>query len=121
MVRRQCGAAAAAVVAAMSVLGVGIFTVPDYVFGIWLVTAGVVALPLVLCAAPKAFARACLLTGTTLVVWGVLGLLLGLCFFLPAALLLLVAAFADSDNWPGWQWVVCAPAFAVTLTALLAV
>ncbi|MFD4244293.1 hypothetical protein ACFWP3_22240 [Streptomyces sp. NPDC058525] len=63
-------------------------------------TGLVVALPLVMRAAPKAFARCCLIVGLPLVGWSVVGAITGMFVFMPAALLLLIAAFADPRNRP---------------------
>jgi hypothetical protein len=110
----QWGTAVAAVVVALCVTVMGFVIAPE-LGGIYFATALVVALPLALRDWPTAFSRACLVVGLIVAGWGVLGLLIGIFLFLPSALLLLVAAFVDLRNGPGWWWGIGAPVWAVAL------
>ncbi|MGW6707521.1 hypothetical protein ACWGDE_21890 [Streptomyces sp. NPDC054956] len=62
---------------------------------VFLGVALLAALPLACRESGRRFAAACVVAGTALLVVGVLGLYLGLYIFLPSALLLPLAAFAD--------------------------
>ncbi|GAA0274717.1 hypothetical protein GCM10010302_10390 [Streptomyces polychromogenes] len=93
-------------------------TEPDGVFVAFVVTAVAATVPLLLQDGPRTFARACLVSGLVLLVWGPLGASIGAFWFTPAAFLLLVAAFVDAGNRPGAWFSVIAPFAAVVVTAL---
>ncbi|MEV3990477.1 hypothetical protein AB0J57_16375 [Streptomyces sp. NPDC049837] len=88
----QRALAAGALIATLPVL---FYALTSYVFVLHVLTAIAVAVPLFLFSRAVAFTRACLIVGLALLPWGVLGFLLGMFLFWPAALLLLLAAFAD--------------------------
>ncbi|MFF3216473.1 hypothetical protein ACFYYB_38370 [Streptomyces sp. NPDC002886] len=88
--------------------------------GFFFTTALVTAAPLLMRGAPKAFARTCLLIGTGLIAWSVIGVLIGMFFFLPAAVLLLAAAFVDPGNRPGLRFAVASPLAVLGAFALIA-
>ncbi|WP_151770755.1 hypothetical protein [Streptomyces abyssomicinicus] len=77
------------------------------------------AVPLVLREQAKACARACLVIGTGLLTWALIGAVIGMFLFIPAALLLLVAAFADAGSRPGGWFAVTAPLATVAVFALI--
>ncbi|MFB9601617.1 hypothetical protein ACFFTQ_01345 [Streptomyces roseofulvus] len=60
-----------------------------------------VALPFFLRRTPHPFAWACLVAGTTVSVWAVVGFVVGMFLCVPAAVLLLIAAFLDPSTRPG--------------------
>lgn len=115
MSARQRGWAVAAVVVAVVPAAIGLST---YLAGLFLVTATAVAVPLLLREHPKAFARACLALGAGLLAWALIGAVIGMFLFIPAALLLLVAAFADAGNRPGAWSAVATPIAAAAAVAL---
>ncbi|MFE9469001.1 hypothetical protein ACFYNW_36310 [Streptomyces virginiae] len=78
---------------------------PSALGGLFLMTAIPAVIPLTQRGAPHLFARSCLVIGVVLLGWSLVATVLGMIFFLPAAVLLLIAAFADSGNRPG-AWVV---------------
>lgn len=94
----QSALAVAAVVSLMPALAVGL---PSGVAGIFLLTAMPVAIPLSLRREPQSFARASIIIGTGLLAWAVVGLVLGIFLFIPAALMLLAAAFVGPRTRPG--------------------
>ncbi|MEW2588493.1 hypothetical protein [Streptomyces virginiae] len=59
------------------------------------------SMPLVMRGAPRAFTRCCLVIGLALLVWALVGAMIGMFVFLPAAVLLLIASFAGPRNQPG--------------------
>jgi len=77
--------------------------------GYFVATLAVVASPLFLREHPKAFARACLVLGAGLLVWSLVGALIGMFLFLPAVVLLFIAAFVRPGNRPGVWWAVAVP------------
>ncbi|MGW6391444.1 hypothetical protein ACWFR1_13285 [Streptomyces sp. NPDC055103] len=87
---------------------------------LFVVSAVVASVPLWSREQPKVFARACLVIGTGLLAWSLIGAVIGMFLFLPAALLLLVAAFVDADNRPGAWWAVAVPATVALAFALIA-
>ncbi|MFF8832469.1 hypothetical protein [Streptomyces sp. NPDC015131] len=72
----------------------------SYVYPLHVVLAALVAIPLFLTRRPAAFTRATLTVGLPLLPVGLLGLYAGLLAFWPAAVLLLLAAFADPRSRP---------------------
>ncbi len=113
---RQFGWAVAAVVTMVP----GLFALPSTLAGLFLLTAIPVVIPLTQRGAPQLFARCCLVIGVVLLGWSVVAAVLGMIFFLPAALLLLIAAFADSGNRPGAWVMLGGGGGAVALTVLVA-
>ncbi|WP_158822077.1 hypothetical protein [Streptomyces sp. NRRL F-5727] len=90
--------AVAAVVSLLPALAIGL---PSGLGGIFLLTATPVSLPLFLRRSPQAFAWASLIIGTGLLAWAVVGLIVGLFLFIPAALMLQASAFVDARTRPG--------------------
>ncbi|MEU8762431.1 hypothetical protein [Streptomyces sp. NPDC048659] len=74
--------------------------------------------PLLLRGHPKARARASLGLGVGLLAWSLTGAVIGMFLFLPAALLLIVAAFADRRHRPGALLAVLAPLAAAAVLVL---
>ncbi|MFG2874651.1 hypothetical protein ACGFYU_06515 [Streptomyces sp. NPDC048337] len=103
MSARQWAWAVAGVVVAVCV-AVYALMFPWHLPGFFVVSAVAAAPPLFLRHRPKAFARVCVAMGVGLLAWGLIGALVGLFLFHPAALLLLVAAFVDAANRPGAWW-----------------
>ncbi|MFE5633927.1 hypothetical protein [Streptomyces sp. NPDC056543] len=117
---RQQAWAVAGVVAAGVALVLGLL-LSVFLAGLFVVSAAAACVPLLVRERPKVFARACLVIGTGLLVWALIGAVIGMFLFIPAALLLLVAAFVDADNRPGAWCVVTAAlagAFAFALIVL---
>ncbi|MEV7519689.1 hypothetical protein [Streptomyces sp. NPDC091371] len=115
MSARQWGWAVAGVVAAGIVAALA-FVIAPYLAGLFLASAVVAAVPLAMRQWPKGFATACLVVGAGLLAWALIGAVVGMFLFIPAALLLFVAAFADGRNRPR-VW----PAVAAPLAAAAAV
>ncbi|WP_169091410.1 hypothetical protein [Streptomyces sp. R302] len=90
--------AVAAVVSLLPALAIGL---PTGLGGIFLLTAMPVSLPLFLRRSPRAFAWTSLIIGTGLLAWAVVGLIVALFLFMPAALMLQAAAFVDARTRPG--------------------
>ncbi|MCX5406366.1 hypothetical protein OHA37_21130 [Streptomyces sp. NBC_00335] len=111
------GVAGVAAAGAAAVLGIAM---SQLLGGFFFTTAIVTAAPLLMRGGPKAFARTCLLIGSGLIAWSVIGALIGMFFFLPAAVLLLIAAFVDPQNRPGTRFSVAAPLMAAASFALIA-
>ncbi|KAF0646796.1 hypothetical protein K701_26695 [Streptomyces fradiae ATCC 10745 = DSM 40063] len=82
---------AVAVLAALGTAGPCLLLMDTAVGGLALVTAAPVAAPLLLARWPFAFAWTCLLLGAGLCVWAFIGAMGGMSFFLPTAMLLLIA------------------------------
>ncbi|MFE0644115.1 hypothetical protein ACFW2Y_21250 [Streptomyces sp. NPDC058877] len=95
------GQSALAVAAAVSMAPALIIGLPTVLGGLFFLTALPVLLPLCLRWAPQTFAWVSLALGTGLLAWSVVGLVVGMFLFAPAAVLLLVAAFLDSHTRPG--------------------
>ncbi|MFJ9443402.1 hypothetical protein ACIRRH_16240 [Kitasatospora sp. NPDC101235] len=104
----QWGWAVAAVVVAVIGAGLGI-AVATYFGALFAITAMVAASPLALRESPKTFARVCLSVGTGLLVWALIGIIVGMFVFIPAALLLFVASFAARGNRPGAWFALAVP------------
>ncbi|HEY9372710.1 hypothetical protein [Streptomyces sp.] len=115
-VARQKAFVVAAVVAAGLAVGLSLVYAPLLV-ALNVGTAGVTAMPLMVRDEPKIFARACLVIGSGLVVWGLIGAILGMFLFLPAALLLLIASFVNPGNRPGVWFTALTPVAAAALFA----
>ncbi|MFJ9058966.1 hypothetical protein [Streptomyces sp. NPDC102409] len=98
VLRRQSALAVAAVVTMAPALAVG---VPSGLGPLFILTALPVGLPLCMRHQRQGFARACLVIGSGLLTWGVVGFILGMFLFIPAAMLLLTAALLDRRNRPG--------------------
>ncbi|WP_329375967.1 hypothetical protein OG625_00965 [Streptomyces sp. NBC_01351] len=107
----------AAVVAAGMVAALGLVIGP-YLAAFFIISAAAVAVPLMMRDQPKLFARACLVVGVGLLAWAMIGAGIGMFLFIPAALLLLVAAFAAAGNRPGAWLAVTAPIVAATVVAV---
>ncbi|MFF0071844.1 hypothetical protein [Streptomyces sp. NPDC005494] len=90
--RRQKVLAVAAAVAMVPGLGVGLSTLLAAHF---IMTALPALYPLCLLRRQDSFVRACLVIGSGMLAWSLAGFLLGMFLFIPTAVLLLVAAFAD--------------------------
>ncbi|MFJ8164861.1 hypothetical protein ACIRBY_28600 [Streptomyces sp. NPDC096136] len=118
---RQRGWAAAGALAAWGAVASLIVheAQPDRLFAVFAVTAIATTLPMLLQDGPRTFARACLVIGLGLLTFGLAAAALGMFLFVPAALLLLVAAFANPGNRPGPWFSVIAPFTAVVAAALL--
>ncbi|MEU7603581.1 hypothetical protein [Streptomyces sp. NPDC041003] len=106
----------AAVVAAGVVAAFGLVMGP-YLAAFFIISAGAVAVPLLMRDQPKLFARACLVVGLGLLAWAMIGAVIGMILFIPPALLLLVAAFAGAGNRPGAWLAVTAPIVAAVVVA----
>ncbi|MEX0172199.1 hypothetical protein [Streptomyces sp. LMG1-1-1.1] len=104
----RTGQSALAVAAAVSTLPGLAIGLPTPLAGIFLLTAMPVAIPLFLRREPQNFAWGSLIIGTGLLAWTVVGLILGMFLFMPAALLLTTAAFVDPRTRPGALGVVAA-------------
>ncbi|MFF3863333.1 hypothetical protein [Streptomyces sp. NPDC002209] len=97
---RQLRWAVAGVVVA-GILGVFGLVVAPFLAHFLFLSAAAAALPLVVRDWPKVFSGACLVVGVGLLAWAVIGAAIGMFVFIPVALLLLVAAFADGGVRPG--------------------
>ncbi|MFF9982340.1 hypothetical protein [Streptomyces erythrochromogenes] len=106
----------AALVAAVVAAALGLVMGP-YLAPLFIMSAAVVAVPLALRNQPESFAGSCLLIGVSLLAWAMIGAVIGMVLFIPAALLLLVAAFAAAGNRPGAWLAVTAPIVAVAAVA----
>ncbi|MEV5970299.1 hypothetical protein [Streptomyces sp. NPDC051921] len=110
----MAGVAAAGVAAALGLL------LGPLLGGIFLSTALAAALPLLIRGHPKACARTSLAIGLGLLAWALIGAVIGMFLFLPAALLLVIAAFVDRDNRPGPWFSSVTPALAAAAFTLIA-
>ncbi|MFG2879967.1 hypothetical protein ACGFYU_33980 [Streptomyces sp. NPDC048337] len=113
---RQWGWAVAAVVTMVPGLFIGL---PSLLAGYFVMTAIPVVVPLTQLRAPRLFARCCLVIGIVLLGWSLVAALLGMILFLPAAVLLLIAAFADGRNRPGARFVLGGGGAAAALMVLV--
>ncbi|MET7622290.1 hypothetical protein [Streptomyces sp. NPDC005408] len=118
MSARQRAWAVAGIVAAVGAAVLGLL-LSLFLAGLFVVSAAAAAVPLLMREQPKVFARACLVIGTGLLAWGLIGAVIGMFLFLPAALLLLVAAFVDAGNRPGAWWGVTVPLAGAAAFALI--
>ncbi|MEU5621766.1 hypothetical protein AB0932_35720 [Streptomyces sp. NPDC006682] len=98
VLRRQSALAVGAMVAMAPALAVG---VPSGLAPLFILTALPVGIPFYLRNQRQGFARACLIIGSGLLAWAVVGVLWGMFLFIPAAVLLLMAAFVDPRTRPG--------------------
>ncbi|MFD8014256.1 hypothetical protein [Streptomyces sp. NPDC058955] len=114
----RSGQTTLAVAAAVSLLPALAIGLPSGLGGLYFLAALPVALPFFLRRAPRAFARACLVVGTVLSVWVVVGFVVGMFLLVPAAALLLTAAFLDPWTRPG-AWGVLAVPVVPTVSGLL--
>ncbi|MER7000561.1 hypothetical protein [Streptomyces sp. NPDC000410] len=114
---RQWGWAVAGAVAAGIAAALGIAIGP-FLAGLFVISAVTAAVPLAAREQPRIFARACLVVGAILLAWALIGMIIGMFLFIPAALLLFVAAFADAGNRPGVWLTVIAPIAAATAVVL---
>ncbi|MER5853248.1 hypothetical protein ABT126_41510 [Streptomyces sp. NPDC002012] len=114
---RQWGWAVAGVVAAGIAAALGLVIV-TYLAGFFVISVAAVAVPLLMRDQPKGFARACFVVGAGLLAWGLIGAVIGMFLFVPAALLLLVAAFTDAGNRPVAWLAVTTPIAAAAAVAL---
>lgn len=96
--RRQSGLAFAAVLAASPGLVFGLGTALAALF---VLTFASVTVPLFMRREPRVFSRSCTVLGLALVAWSVVGVMLGMFLFLPAAVLLMLAAGAGPRRSPG--------------------
>ncbi len=96
---------------AASGLGAGLWIAmtQGLLFEIGASTAAVAVVPFVFLDRPRAFARACLVIGSALLAWALIGAIIGMFVFVPAALLLLVAAFVQPGSRPGAWFGVAVP------------
>ncbi|MFI1647331.1 hypothetical protein ACH4XT_10390 [Streptomyces avidinii] len=115
---RQWAWAVAGLVAAGGAAVLGLL-LSVFLAGLFIVSAAAAAVPLLAREQPKAFARTCLVIGTGLLAWALIGAVIGMFLFLPAALSLLVAAFVDSDNRPGAWFAVTVPLAGAFASALI--
>ncbi|MEU6158241.1 hypothetical protein [Streptomyces sp. NPDC047130] len=98
-------------------------------FGFWiapvlasffLVSALPAGLPLLLMREhAQACARACLVVGTAMLTWAVIGAVIGMFLFVPTALVLLIAAYVDAGNRPGGRFAVATPLAAAAVLVLI--
>ncbi|MFF5935460.1 hypothetical protein [Streptomyces sp. NPDC012508] len=95
--RAQRALAVCAVVAAAPVV---LWGLPSYFAAMFVLTGVATAFPLFLAYSRAAFRGACVTIGLLLLVWGAVGVLLGMFLFWPSALLLLLAALADARRRP---------------------
>ncbi|MEU1285439.1 hypothetical protein [Kitasatospora sp. NPDC005856] len=112
----QWGWAVAAVVAAVLATGLGTVLAGPFA-GLFVITAIAAFFPLAARESPRSFARACLVVGTGLLAWAVIGTIVGMFLFIPAGLLLIVATFADRDNRPGARFALTVPLVAAVVAA----
>ncbi|MFD9366275.1 hypothetical protein ACFWA6_01015 [Streptomyces sp. NPDC060020] len=108
--------AVAAVVAAGIAAALGLAMGP-YLGGYFVLSAGAAALPLLMRDWPKGFSRVCLAAGAGLLAWSLIGAVIGMFLFVPAALLLFFAAFSGDGNRPGAWPALAAPVAAVAAVA----
>lgn len=85
----------------------------------YVIGAPAATVPILVQDAPRTFARACLVGGLGLFTWALVSYAPGILLFVPAALMLLVAAFVGAENRPGGWFSLIAPFTAVVVTALL--
>ncbi|MBW5481195.1 hypothetical protein [Streptomyces bambusae] len=107
-----------AVVAAGVATALGLVLAP-LLGGFFLFTALVTITPLPMRENPKACTRTCFAIGLCLLAWALIGTIIGMFVFLPAALLMLVAPFADRDNRPGAWFTALTPVAVAALVALI--
>ncbi|WP_148086916.1 hypothetical protein [Streptomyces sp. PanSC19] len=88
--------------------------------GSFLMTALVAVTPLLMQDHPKACARTCLVIGSALLAWAVIGAVIGMFLFAPAALLLVIAPFVDPGNRHGPWFSAIAPVVTAAAIALIA-
>ncbi|MFD7612446.1 hypothetical protein [Streptomyces sp. NPDC059828] len=110
---------AGAVAAAVAAAALGIWFGSDLV-GWFVGTGATAAVPLVMRSHRKAYARTCYVMGVALLIWSFLGAMFLMLWFVPAALLLLVAAFVDADNRPSSRFVVFTPLAGIATVAAMA-
>lgn len=94
---RQRGWVVAGVVVAGLTTVLGLLFAP-MLGGVFLFTAVVTLVPLPMTGNPKICARACLVTGLGLLVWALVGAVIGMFLFIPAALILVIAAFVGPGH-----------------------
>ncbi|MCX2181020.1 hypothetical protein KV205_10810 [Streptomyces sp. SKN60] len=119
MSTRQRGWVVAGVVVAGLTALLGLVTAP-LLGGLFLVTALVALIPLPMAESPKICARVCLVTGLGLLVWALVGAVIGMFLFVPAALILVTAAFVGpgSGSRPGPWFSAITPLVAVAALVL---
>ncbi|MFF4371356.1 hypothetical protein [Streptomyces sp. NPDC001594] len=105
----QRGWAVAALVAQVAAAAWWIWLTYGVLFDVCAATAAMGVVPFLTPRRPKAFARACLLIGSALLAWSLIGMIIGMFVFLPGALLLLTAAFVQPGNRPGTAFTVVLP------------
>lgn len=110
--------AVAAVVAAWLATALG-FVVAGYFGGLYVITAIVATVPLSARDSPRSFARTCLAIGAGLLAWAVIGTVIGMFLFIPAGLLLVVAAFAGRGNRPGVWFALAVPLVGALVAAAI--
>lgn len=98
----QRALAVGAVLAGMPVVVWGLWSGFSYLY---LMTGASIAAPFLCLRRPKHFVRACVMVGLVLIGWGVLGVFLGMFLFWPAAVLLLLAGFANPQRRPVTAWI----------------
>lgn len=113
----QWGWAVAAAVAAGLVVPIG-FLIAPLLAGLFVFSAAPVAIPLSMRGLPKEFGTACLLVGAVLLAWSLLGAGVGMFLFIPAALLLFIAAFSGPGNRPRAWLAVTAPLVVAAIVVL---
>ncbi|MEV5986336.1 hypothetical protein AB0L85_15115 [Streptomyces sp. NPDC052051] len=115
---RQRSLVVAGAVVAGGAATLGLLFAP-FLAWLFIVSAVAAAMPLLMREQPKACARACLVIGAGMLTWALIGAVIGMFLFIPAALLLLGAAFVDPGNRPGRWFVVATPLAAVAAFPLI--
>ncbi|MGW2282034.1 hypothetical protein [Streptomyces sp. NPDC001770] len=102
----RTGQSALVLLAAATTIPATAIGLPTGLAADFLLTALPVSVPLMLRNEPRPFAWASLVVGTGLLAWAVVGALVGMFLFVPAALILLAAAFLDPHTRPGAPWLI---------------
>lgn len=102
--RVRTGQSVLAVTVVVSVIPALAIGLPSGLGGLFFLTAMPAAIPLFLRREPQRFVRACVIIGTALLTWAVVGFILGMFLFIPASVMLLVAAFVDPRTRPDPWW-----------------
>ncbi|MEU3405595.1 hypothetical protein ABZ766_16885 [Streptomyces sp. NPDC006670] len=106
---RQLGWAVAALTAQTAAAVWWLCLTDGFLFDVCAATAVVGVLPFLTLRRPKAFARTCLLIGSVLLAWALIGAIVGMFVFIPGALLLITAAFVQPGDRPGTAFAVAVP------------
>ncbi|MFF5975030.1 hypothetical protein ACFY7C_26340 [Streptomyces sp. NPDC012769] len=119
MSARQRAWIVAGVVTAGLTAALGLLIAP-FLGGLFLMTALVTAAPLLMQDHPRICARTCLVIGLGLLAWALIGAVIGMFLFVPAALLLVIAPFVDPGNRPDPWFSAITPVVAAAAFTLIA-